>query len=621
MHATPRPNDPPLTAVVELQHQIQDKALSEHSSNPDLARYSLRLGGDYCSWSDRLWALEVLSELVAILGMLGIYTTLHYYEGRPQAAWRMSHLTLNGVVALLATVTKAALMIPIATGISNRKWLLFAQRPSSNRTHRLEDFQTFDAASRGAWGSIKLLWRAKFRHVASLGAGVTLLSLAFSTLTQNALSTAIRTVQHSERGSLAGDVQRSERYEVKTGGGNAYLLNNTKVADVTALAAVYNGLFNKDVAVLQTTCPTGNCSWPTVPSIGVCQSCFDMTTSLIQSCNATWCDYRLLDSEIGLLTWNDGNRGISLDAGSAAWAGYRYPLFVGGVATAQYDYSRPNLTFATFDFVGVSGLQYAGSVDGDGLFTYPKKNDITATRCQLWACIQAHDVHFSDGQQILAPMRSWAEGQWGDYKEMDHTFNFTNIPAAFNADSDTVYGFDTIALGGIIGSVTSLLDGVVTDDRHGDLQFDTYSSFVTTSTDGIGAVWAAADRLDTFFESLALSLSNWMRLTGVSSPKNQYAGTVMSEEVYFMVRWIWLTFPAGLVALSSIFLGLSIVQACRSNVPAWKDSALAVLYANVDPGLQPLASMQPREAAKVLRRRKVQLVGNERWWTLEQAVD
>ncbi|KAK4973205.1 hypothetical protein LTR28_011805 [Elasticomyces elasticus] len=73
-------------------------------------------------------------------------------NNKPQSEWRDSRLTLNGVIALLATITKAALMVPVAEAISQRKWLWFLPKgqQGGQKVRDLQDFEAFDNASRGS---------------------------------------------------------------------------------------------------------------------------------------------------------------------------------------------------------------------------------------------------------------------------------------------------------------------------------------------------------------------------------------------------------------------------------------------------------------------------------------
>jgi len=69
------------------------------------------------------------------------------------------NITLNTFVAFFSTISKAAFMLPIAEAISQCKWNWFhSDRP-------LADFETFDEASRGFWGSVALLSRLRWKCV------------------------------------------------------------------------------------------------------------------------------------------------------------------------------------------------------------------------------------------------------------------------------------------------------------------------------------------------------------------------------------------------------------------------------------------------------------------------
>ncbi|KAK5008037.1 hypothetical protein LTR28_004513 [Elasticomyces elasticus] len=135
-------------------------------------------------------------------------------NNKPQSEWRNSRITLNGVIALLATITKAALMVPVAEAISQRKWLWFLSKgqQGGQKGRDLQDFEAFDNASRGAWGSAVLLLKPRFWHVVSIGAAITVLSLIFSTLTQNVLATETRTVEGAPLNFTTSDIKRSDTY-------------------------------------------------------------------------------------------------------------------------------------------------------------------------------------------------------------------------------------------------------------------------------------------------------------------------------------------------------------------------------------------------------------------------
>ena len=66
-------------------------------------------------WSPRSpWSLELLAILLLVAVFVTLLIVLQQYNGRTQTAWSYHHLILNGLVALLSTITRAALLVLIA---------------------------------------------------------------------------------------------------------------------------------------------------------------------------------------------------------------------------------------------------------------------------------------------------------------------------------------------------------------------------------------------------------------------------------------------------------------------------------------------------------------------------
>lgn len=77
------------------------------------------------------------------------------YNGRTLPDWPHD-ITLNALIALLATFANATISVCLASGISQAKWIRFKQEAAP-----LSDMEVFDEASRGSWGSLKLLVTAR----------------------------------------------------------------------------------------------------------------------------------------------------------------------------------------------------------------------------------------------------------------------------------------------------------------------------------------------------------------------------------------------------------------------------------------------------------------------------
>ncbi|KAL9083806.1 MAG: hypothetical protein Q9165_008365 [Trypethelium subeluteriae] len=101
------------------------------------------------------WTSEILSLCLGVGALTGIIALLAHFDGQALPNWPYD-ITLNALIALMATIVNAGLALPLQSGLSQLKWIAFksARRP-------LVDFETFDEASRGFWGAFKLLATAR----------------------------------------------------------------------------------------------------------------------------------------------------------------------------------------------------------------------------------------------------------------------------------------------------------------------------------------------------------------------------------------------------------------------------------------------------------------------------
>ncbi|EAT86309.1 hypothetical protein HBH56_028760 [Parastagonospora nodorum] len=122
------------------------------------------------------WLFEILSVATSAVCIGAIVAILAVLKDRPLARWPLG-LT---VITILSKIASAALILPISEAIGQLKWYWFHGKQSKDAF----DFEIFDKASRGAWGSVLLLFRTKGRSLAALGALLTVLLLAIDTFFQ-----------------------------------------------------------------------------------------------------------------------------------------------------------------------------------------------------------------------------------------------------------------------------------------------------------------------------------------------------------------------------------------------------------------------------------------------------
>lgn len=123
------------------------------------------------------WLLESISSILALGLLIGISIIFWYMDNKPLSAWR-GRISLNATISILTTAYTTALMHGVSTFVGQSKWLYFKKG-----SRKLADFEKFDGASRGVWGSILLLTTVKW-NLATIGASITILRLAFSPFAQ-----------------------------------------------------------------------------------------------------------------------------------------------------------------------------------------------------------------------------------------------------------------------------------------------------------------------------------------------------------------------------------------------------------------------------------------------------
>jgi hypothetical protein len=99
---------------------------------------------------------------------------------------------LNAIVAILATASKAGLIFPFASGISQLKWFWLLQ---SRR--RLRDIQNDDDANRGFSRATILLFTHGALSFASIGAIISILALDFDPFVQQLIHYPIKDTIHN----------------------------------------------------------------------------------------------------------------------------------------------------------------------------------------------------------------------------------------------------------------------------------------------------------------------------------------------------------------------------------------------------------------------------------------
>ena len=132
---------------------------------------------------EQLWLWEILACVFSFICMCAVIGILTYEDGKPIDQWTF-RITPNAIVSFVATLAKSAFLMVIAGVIGQLKWQFFY-----TRANRLSDFDLFDEASRGPWGSSVLLVKMRQKSVIASGAAtITLLALFVDPFVQLVIS-------------------------------------------------------------------------------------------------------------------------------------------------------------------------------------------------------------------------------------------------------------------------------------------------------------------------------------------------------------------------------------------------------------------------------------------------
>lgn len=182
------------------------------SGKPSVARHSW--------W----WWWDIMALVTYLILIIGLVILLKSIDNKPLRSWVIP-IQPNTVIAALATVSKAALLVPIASCLSQLKWHHFTSAP-----RKLADLQLFDQASRGPWGSLVFLFQVSSRLRALVAVGfslLTILALGLDASTQQLLKFPTQETELTDdivMGAATGYISKSSNAEFRDQGTYPQLL-------------------------------------------------------------------------------------------------------------------------------------------------------------------------------------------------------------------------------------------------------------------------------------------------------------------------------------------------------------------------------------------------------------
>ncbi|KAI1195311.1 hypothetical protein F5X97DRAFT_247838 [Nemania serpens] len=582
-----------------------------------------------------VWARELFALIFSSASLVTIGILLVVYHGRPIRSFSQA-ITLNGVVSILATGYKAALLYVVSSALGQSKWNWYARG-----LRRLDDFERIDEASRGPLGAFRLLYgQTEKMSVVSLAAVVVILALLIDPFSQ-------QLVHFAESPFTVAD--GSVWTEVFT---NIFDIPDIKIeTDLDNLriqqslhGAVWNNASFYDRKV---HCPTGNCVFPPFKTLEWCAKTETFDISRV-STNCSLFKYNADD--FAMINRNDNQTGEEkkdslvcgwfIDNNTTPLIVFQMTLSVG---TSNDDGALDSSTTGIKEFpshfvamhhewIGTSSIELVSpdwtcrsflNITCPPLTVNYVSLDVSLDADQgslerieqsaLTLCATEYDIIVSSGVQIEKDVRSQhgrfevnvtePEQGWVTIGRLCFTSSYDHdIYPPFSDDADfsasqpgnTMISFCRRDEGGASESYETsgewawdqwlnVLAGSVFRD-----QTEYSSIYWNSSGEWIATEWSVDDTFDhnflemirakgmkVFMEGIAVSMNSaWGQMS-----QERVTGSYIRSETIFEISWAWIILPVTLNVLSYVILVSVVLNSMKGGQgKPWKGSILASLY-------------------------------------------
>ncbi|KAL4915003.1 hypothetical protein BDW62DRAFT_204092 [Aspergillus aurantiobrunneus] len=509
-------------------------------------------------------------------------------------------LTLNAIVSILAAGSKSSLIFVAGEWIGQLKWIWF------QRKQALIDMQIFDNASRGPWGSFILLYRHKGCSLVSLGALITIISLAIDPFMQQLFSYPVRQIPSPQRAS------------VRQGHSSSMPLNWTTG---NALQALNAGIWADGSFNITPLCPTGNCKWTELHSMGYCAKCEDATLTA----GSAQCDHPAGEGA----TEETTPMLCNITQPAPLW-----PIQV-SFKLSKHESGRRSMFFpaeATTSIDGLKQYSFAGiknpllMIAHIKLETPPRNYSWEPqhewlefqvnklARCALNPCVRTYDVSVSNGTPSVNVVSE-------DFGEIDYALDGSDRKVPTKRDS--IIALDGSDFAANLRSNRS--DSICWEPKqppstspnysYSDFRLCNIMDFKYETDELIGESQVSCDYyadtsdwtcepltvqsptdypktvrrlLETGLEPIMHNIAASLTHLAVDGSNKTVYGTALTNETYVLVAWPWIALPLAALVLTIVFFCWTL----RANKERgfdggnyiWKSSALPLLYHGIDEG-------------------------------------
>jgi hypothetical protein len=604
------------------------------------------------------WLLEIISWLFSAVCMAAVIGVLIYLKDDALSKWTLAEktgLTLNTYISILSKMAGAALILPVSEALGQLKWSWFLEH-----SKQMWDFEIFDNASRGPWGSMLLLIRTKGRALAALGAMIMLCSLALDPFFQQVVDFPDRWALQDTSSAIPRASYYNPPYNPAYFQGIEDQQNEQNMESVILPYMYGNGsqpmpFGNGTRPEIPLSCPTSNCTWPEYETFAVCSKCVSMEAPdlLTYTCMNTSIDWSAHST--GPIspskTPNGTVCGYFLNATSEE------PILMSGYILNETDTKSPMGEALLVRVLPLTTMTTKELLFGTGSINFKHiRNPILDTlivsarngtdsvyrqeppivhECVLSWCVQTIRSTYDWGkysEEIISTFENTTAGPspWESYEIPEeegggqmiiYTQNITVKPPADpprpnETVHDPSYGANNVTVGNVINIFCDVFPSYYTADDAFSRPLFRYKNYFEgprIKTLDFNP-WEAPNNITQHMQRLATAMTNVMRS---DTSKVMTMGDAYVRETYVSVRWEWLTLPLGLLCIAFIFLAATVAKSAveLDRVGVWKTSAYATLLYGLPDEMQNKLTRSgsvgtPRAKAKEL---KVKLQPNGGW--------
>ncbi|GAW17468.1 hypothetical protein ANO14919_069250 [Xylariales sp. No.14919] len=518
------------------------------------------------------WWWEIGAAVLSITSLVLLFVLLSQSDGRRLQSWYLP-IQPNSLIAVLTTVAKTSMMVPVASCLSQLKWRHFISQPRP-----LDQFQVMDDASRGPWGSFVLLIKGlKIRTFLPLSlAFVTVVGLGFEPSAQQILDFPERT---SVLANVSAEVGIATEYLSK-----GFVPGNTvwKLEPSTDLFRLQSSLIDGiSGAVFEPNfnCPSDYCTWDDFTTLGICSAYQNLTGRIEMSCddpdNPLFnCTYIFPDGKGSTIA-----RNVTFgDLGKSQYL--RVESF-----RSWFDSTAPQNRSGVLSAVKVTNYDlYRNAIPGIG-FAYPEPPLTESYFTRFYWCAQTF-------RNVTAIPRQLSYGSV-DVEELNEIQYDIGGGCSCTVFSSPTAGTNFTVDSTLVEYLMDYLENLLT---QAVINVAPYSPAVNT-IDLANYLYTA--NFQNLTANLAATISNQIRSADPGDNKNASTvhGIAHTKEIYIHVRWPWTILPAATVLITSMLLILAILVNVKH--PLLKSSALALLFHGLDDDFAGIHPDQLETAEKI----------------------